>query len=271
MVNYYEVLEIKQGSSAREIKKSFRRKAKKIHPDIKGTSNSRENYHKQMSTLLSAYEVLIDPEKKEHYDHSLSVYQKKIRFNYREFLKKRKHDLVSQSQLIFYDLLNSNYEEALELYEHITETNGKYSLELFMDYGDYMDCLFLLAEAYENRGEYIKAFNIYKKLYINEIEKQYFHHFIDEVIERLRNLTCFKMVSIMEPDLVIEYIRELICFNFSKKDNAFFYKKIAEIHCILNEKEQAVYFLKIGLSLDQKLSGVKKLKEKIGFQEIALG
>ena len=103
------------------------------------------------------------------------------------------------------------------------------------------------------------------------MEKQYFHHFIEEVIERLRNLTCFKMMSILEPDLVIEYIRELIDFNFSKKDNAFFYKKIAEIHCILNEKEQAVYFLKIGLSLDQKLSGVKKLKEKIGFQEIALG
>jgi curved DNA-binding protein CbpA len=270
LVNYYEVLGVKPGSSAREIKKSFRRKAKKIHPDLKATGTSQDKCHKKMSSLLTAYEVLSDPEKKERYDRNLSVYLKQLRFNYREFLKKRKHDLASQARLIFHDLLNSNYEEAIELYENITSTNGEYRLELFMDYGDYMDCLFLLAEAYESSGKYIKSFNLYKKLYINEIENPYFNHFIEEIIERLRNLTCFKMISILSPEMAIEYIRELIRFNFSKKDNAFFYKKIAEIHCILNEKDQAVHFLKIGLSLDHKLSGVKKLKEKIGFPEIAV-
>lgn len=270
MVNYYEVLGVKPGSSAREIKKSFRRKAKKIHPDIKVTGAGKENRNRKMSSLLTAYEILSDPEKKEQYDHNLSVYLKQLKFNYREFLKKRKHDLASQARLIFHDLLNSNYEEAIELYENITSTNGEYRLELFMDYGDYMDCLFLLAEAYESSGKYIKSFNLYKKLYTNEMENPYFNHFIEEIIERLRNLTCFKMMNILSPEMVIEYIRELISFDFSKKDNAFFYKKIAEIHCILNEKDQAVHFLKIGLSLDHKLSGVKKLKEKIGFPEIAL-
>lgn len=269
MVNYYEVLGIKPGSSAQEIKRSFRRKAKKIHPDLK-VSGTIQDCHRKMSSLLTAYETLSDPEKKERYDHNLSAYHKQLKFNYREFLKKRKHDLASQARLIFHDLLNSNYEYAIELYENITSTNGEYRLELFMDYGDYMDCLFLLAEAYESRGKYIKSFNLYKKLYMNEMENPYFHHFIEEVIERLRNLTCFKMINILSPEMSIEYIRELISFNFSKKDDAFFYKKIAEIHCILNEKDQAVHFLKKGLSLDHKLSGVKKLKEKIGFPEIVL-
>jgi tetratricopeptide (TPR) repeat protein len=98
--------------------------------------------------------------------------------------------------------------------------------------------------------------------------KPYFHHFIDEVIERLRNITCFKMVSTMSPAQVIEYIQELIDFDFSRKDNAFFYKKIAEIYCSQGQKDIAIEYLRQGLSLDQKLPGVKKLKEKIGFTEI---
>jgi tetratricopeptide (TPR) repeat protein len=60
----------------------------------------------------------------------------------------------------------------------------------------------------------------------------------------------------------------MIRFNFSRKDNAFFYKKIAEIYCGLGRKDLALEYLNKGLELDQKLPGVKKLKEKIGYSEI---
>ena len=114
----------------------------------------------------------------------------------------------------------------------------------------------------------MRACETYKKLYIFELKKPYFHHFIEEVIERLRNITCFKRVSCLPAETVIQFIQDLIDFDFSRKDNAFFYKKIAEIYCNLGKKDLAIYYLHKGLKLDQKLPGVKKLKEKIDFTEI---
>jgi tetratricopeptide (TPR) repeat protein len=131
-----------------------------------------------------------------------------------------------------------------------------------------MDCLFLMAEALEKKGEYVRACELYKSVCLLEIKQPYFHHFMDEVVERLRSITCFKMVSSLPPHTSIKYIKDMIRFNFSRKDNAFFYKKIAEIYCGLGRKDLALEYLNKGLELDQKLPGVKKLKEKIGYSEI---
>ena len=49
-----------------------------------------------------------------------------------------------------------------------------------------MDCLFLMAEALEKKAEFIKACELYKTLCLLEYKKPYFHHFMEEVIDRLR-------------------------------------------------------------------------------------
>ena len=274
MVNYYEILGLQPGSSAVEIKKSFRKKAKQLHPDLRAAEPDpdADSTEEGMRELLKAYEILSDPQKKSDYDQSLAVYQThfKYRFNYREFLQKRADDPLSQSKLLLLDLLNSDYEEALRLYERLERSVRNFRLERYLSHEDTMDCLFLLAEAFESKGEYLKSCKLYKQIYVREAQRPYFHHFIDEIIERLRNLTCFKMVGMLPADLSIRYIEELIGFNFSRKDNAFFYKKIAEIYCNMDNKKLANYYLRKGLELDHKLSGVKKLKEKIGFKEFSL-
>ncbi len=223
-----------------------------------------------MRELLRAYETLSNPQKKIDYDRAFVRYFQKIRFNYRDFLKTRRADPVSQSRLVFYDLLNSRHREALELYEQLLAEDESFDLERYLGYEDSMDCLFLLAEAMERRGDYVRACEMYKELYVMETSRPYFHHFVDEVIERLRTLTCFKMATTLPPVEAIEYIKEMIRFDFSRKDNAFFYKKIAEIYCTTGHRDLAVKYLRKGLELDQKLPGVKKLKEKIGFSEIPL-
>ncbi len=266
MVNYYEILGIEPGCTPNEIKRSFRKKAKELHPDLKASNTC--GSEEQMRSLLNAYEVLSNPEKRSDYDRTFALYFSKFKFNYKEFLKNRKNDFLSQVKLIFHDLLNSDYEEAIELYEYLNRTNEYFKLDRYLSHEDYMDCLFLLAEAYEKNGEYIRSCEMYKELYIFEMKKPYFHHFIEEVIERLRNITCFKMAFCLPPETAIQYIQDLIDFNFSRKDNAFFYKKIAEIYCNEGEKELANQYLQRGLKLDQKLPGVKKLKEKIGYTEI---
>jgi tetratricopeptide (TPR) repeat protein len=221
-----------------------------------------------MRNLLAAYETLSNPQKRRSYDRAFSIHFSKPRFDYREYLQNRPDDPIAQAKLIFYNLLNSEPAEALELYNRLSQTRPDISLELCLGREDYMDCVFLIAEALEKKGEYIRACQLYKHLCMLEMEQPYFHHFLDEIVERLRSITCFKMVTKLPPQTSIDYIKELIGFDFSRKDNAFFYKKIAEIYCGLGQREMALSYLEKGLKLDQKLPGVKKLKEKIGYAEI---
>jgi tetratricopeptide (TPR) repeat protein len=261
MINYYEVLGIAQNSTAQEIKKSFRRRAKEIHPDVRPDDARRGE--EQMRLLLAAYQVLGDIEKRDLYDRSLQAQLRARGFDYREFLRRRGDDPLSQSKLIFHDLLANHQDEAVALYEQLTRRNGL-SLEHYLSREDYMDCAFLLAEVFEARSRFPEAYELYRTLFAYEREKPYFHHFIDEVTDRLRSLLCFKMLPGLAPADAIARLKEMIRLNFSRKDNAFFYKKLAEVYANLEQQETALHYLRKGLQLDRKLSGVKKLMERIG-------
>lgn len=63
--DYYEVLGIKKGASDDEIKKAYRKQAKKYHPDVHPGDKEAEAKFKEVN---EAYEVLSDPSKKSKYD-----------------------------------------------------------------------------------------------------------------------------------------------------------------------------------------------------------
>jgi curved DNA-binding protein len=60
----YETLGVGENASADEIKKSYRKLARKYHPDI----NKDESAVEKFKEINAAYEVLSDPEKKAQYD-----------------------------------------------------------------------------------------------------------------------------------------------------------------------------------------------------------
>ncbi|MDY7230687.1 molecular chaperone DnaJ [Hyalangium rubrum] len=63
--DYYQILEVPRTASAEDIKKSFRKLARKYHPDVNPGNKSAEERFKQLN---SAFEVLSDPSKRKLYD-----------------------------------------------------------------------------------------------------------------------------------------------------------------------------------------------------------
>ena len=63
--DYYKILGVPRGAGTDDIKKAYRRLARRHHPDVNPGDNESENRFKQIS---EAFEVLSDPKKREIYD-----------------------------------------------------------------------------------------------------------------------------------------------------------------------------------------------------------
>ena len=64
-IDYYKLLGLNKNASTEDIKKAYRKLARKYHPDA--NPNNKEA-HKKFQEINEANEVLSDPEKRKKYD-----------------------------------------------------------------------------------------------------------------------------------------------------------------------------------------------------------
>ncbi|TDG36739.1 J domain-containing protein [Pedobacter changchengzhani] len=64
-IDYYKILDLKKSASADEIKKAYRKFARKHHPDL---NPNNEEANKKFQQINEANEVLSDPDKRKKYD-----------------------------------------------------------------------------------------------------------------------------------------------------------------------------------------------------------
>ena len=246
MSTYYDLLNVDAESDAGEIKRAFRRKAKELHPDVisaKGRENSG-----RMRTLIEAYETLLDAKRRQQYNRLHAITPGQYHFDYRRFLREQEDDMVSQSKLIFYDLLHDWDDEALELYDH-NFRYGRSDMANYMNRGDFMDCAFLLAEAYYKQGHSIEACRLLMRIARYEMSKPYFRHFFVEIIQRIRTLVCKVMLGAVSDELMLDLLYELIEIDLAPEETAIYYRKAAELHRARDEHLAALRCLRLSEEL----------------------
>jgi curved DNA-binding protein CbpA len=262
LINYYQVLQVQEGSDRDEIRNSFRKLVKKYHPDKTKTNGiSSED---KIKLLIEAYKTLTDAEKRIHYDTQLQSINIKD-FYYKEKTKREsyKYDLRSQIKMVLNDLLNKNGHQAVKNYERLKDENNEFELLAFLNLKDYLDCKFLLAEEYEKQENYELAFELYEYVYQNEDGNPARKHLLEEIKERIIRLSCKKLIKLTRPGAAITYLTRALNLKLSKNEVAFIYKKIADCYASSCDWDNALERFNMALSLCPNLKGAQTLKNKL--------
>ena len=121
-LNYYDILEISKGASADEIKKAYRRLARKFHPDVNNDPFAEDHFKE----IIQAYETLSDIAKRKSYDLTLAtgyVYPSSQAINYFFHITSSKStvNVCEEFELIFTYAGEGRYLRKPDLnYFHIT-------------------------------------------------------------------------------------------------------------------------------------------------------
>ena len=219
MNNHYDILGIEPGATDADIKKAFREKAKLLHPDIAGSTQS-----EAMRRLISAYKILSSQERRFDYDRAYSRFVKKYVFNYRTWLNEQENP-ESQAKLIFFELLHFEEDRAIDVWRR----NGglDFTIIKYMDREDWMDCQYILAEELDKRGFSFEAFKLMSAVLAEERKRPYFKLFTAEVENYLKNMVKQRLKVQVDEETWIDCLQTMIELKFPARDEKRFKQSMA--------------------------------------------
>lgn len=263
--DYYRILDISPTASASEIKRAFRKKAKKLHPDIphnaSGKSTRKANEQALMQ-LIRAYETLLDAKRRADFDfiYAKTVKKERASFDYRLWLKEQT-DPKSKATLIFFDLFHNAEDEAVREFLRLRSEQAAFCLHPFFSRGDFMDCAFVLAEELYFRDHYYEAFLLLEQIIREEQKQAYFRHFFPEVLILARRLIREKIFHTLADDLVLDCCEAALDFGLSKIDQAEILKRMAEIYYRIGDFATGDGCAGEAVRMNPRIRGIAKLKK----------
>lgn len=261
MENHYQILGVPREATTAEIKKAFRERAKKNHPDV-ATGVSLEAAQEEMRKLIAAYEILSNPERRHEYDRAYGRFVHPSEFDYRSFLWERRTEPEYGSKLIFYDFLHLEEDEALSIWRDLGGLD--FALDRYLDREDWMDCTFILAEELYKRDRSYESFILLVDLVREENRKPYFRHFMGEIHRLLRDLARLKLPRTVDDETLVECLEELIDLGYSRKEEGRWLRTMAEALSRMGDRSGAEAALREALRRDPALPKAVQMRRKLG-------
>jgi curved DNA-binding protein CbpA len=226
MNNYYEILGIGRSASADDIKKAFREKAKRLHPDLAGKHGQGHDAEGEMRRLITAYEALSNEERRYEYDRAYFRFIKKDAFDYRTWLQEQGDDPASQAKLVFFELLHLEEDTAISVWRKNGGVN--FPMGRYLDRDDWMDCCFILAEELDKRQQCYEAFRLLTQIIREERRLPYFLHFTLEIEKLIREIVRQRLRPQVDDETWIACMSALLDLGFSARDTRFWLRSLAQ-------------------------------------------
>ncbi|GMO26419.1 MAG: DnaJ domain-containing protein [Termitinemataceae bacterium] len=250
MDNQYSILGVNEGASAAEIKKAFREKAKRLHPDIAG-----QDAHEEMRKLLSAYEILSDKLRRKEYDKQFRQASKHNTFNYRDFLYEQHSNPCALAELFIFELLHFEEDKAISIWRGLGGIN--FPLKNYLLRDDWMDCSYILAEQLYKRGAYHETFLLLCELLKEEHRLAYFKHFTEDIEIFLKELVRVKLKPSVDTKTWIDCMDLMLSLEFEPTEEARYLKQKSIALKSIGENELAEKIMRQALSLDPSICDIK--------------
>ena len=278
--DYYQILEIERDATAREIKRAYRKLAKRYHPD---KNPERPAFAEQMfREICNAYNTLQDAQQKSDYDRTLRTIERRQKSQEAYFDRlSRLNQNYAKLELLLHALLHQNYETGISMYEQLRhrseEIGQEWRIDDFLSYEESRDCEFLIAEAYQQLGfsngnqasalerhqKIEQAMLMYESLLSAEAKRPCFKHFIQEVKERLKFIYLYHF-SVEGHDHIGHIpLTKIRALKLPKRETAWMYKKIAEFYVEIDRFPEARTVLKMAFELQPRLTGAKKICQRL--------
>ncbi|MDR0876621.1 MAG: DnaJ domain-containing protein [Treponema sp.] len=256
MENYYSLLGISQSASPKDIKRAFREKAKRLHPDIAGKAAE-----DAMRKLLTAYEALSDEDRRYEYDRAYNRFIKKVDFDYRTWLREQGDDPASQAKLVFFELLHLEEDESIKIWRK----NGgiHFPMENYLDREDWLDCLYILAEELDKKQHCYEAYRLLVRLLQEERRQPYFLKFTEDIEIYLKELVRFRLRSQVDDETWADCMETLLGLGFPSHDEARWMRSLAETLLALGNADAAKAIIREALKRDPALPTTARIRRAL--------
>lgn len=183
-LNPFTLLDLPRDADEEMIRRRYRLLARRWHPD-RNPDNVMEA-ERRFKEIAEAYRVLSDPRQRRIWAAQHKVGRKTI--SYWDRQRADVWSLASQCRVVLYDLARGQADQGWLLWKKTRERFGDIDISRHLSGRDLLDCLFLLAEEHERRGDLEPAFGFYERVYWLQHRKPVMQYFHDETRVRLVSL-----------------------------------------------------------------------------------
>lgn len=246
----YRTLGVRKGATALEIRKAFRKKAKKLHPDTAGkrSAHNIEAFH----ALVYAYNTLMDARTRDMFAalHNRPSDEGEKAFDYHNWLLARADD-ESMAKLVFWDLTHGRENDAADEYCGLVNERASFSMRHWFTREDFMDLGYILAEELDQRKHYYEALCLLAEIIKMERERAYFHFFFPEVVSFALRILKRNIEAGGNDELSLDAYERALELQLGEEEDVYFLTRMASIYSKMGDGHTAALCSEAAFRLGQ--------------------